>query len=171
MDSRMASPKSRADIRRYAKYIRSIIKCENEFYFPIVEFVEWTMPKLIPDYTFEVLPQSEMAICHGLTFPNENRICIREDVYERALEDSGRDRLTIAHELFHLLAHEKDNVVSFARADVCDISAYCNPEWQADAFGGELLIPKHLITGMTPDEIVKRCKVSRAAVEYQLRVK
>lgn len=43
-----------------------------------------------------------------------------------------------------------------------------NPEWQADAFGGELLIPHDLIHGMTATEIAIECEVSLAAARCQM---
>lgn len=49
-----------------------------------------------------------MGAKHGETIPSENRIRIREDVYERACNGYGRDRLTMAHELGHLLLHRDD---------------------------------------------------------------
>ena len=87
---------------------------------------------------------------------------IRENVYERALEGSGRDRLTMAHELWHLLFHEKSNI-SYSRMDASEVPTYRNPEWQADAFAGELLMPHDLIQGKSLNTIVKECKVSAKA--------
>lgn len=72
----------------------------------------------------------------------------------------------MAHELFHLLYHCKENI-SYARSD--NIEIYRDPEWQADAFGGELLIPYDLIVGMTPQQVAIECRVSLAAAKCQLR--
>ena len=36
------------------------------------------------------------------------------------------------------------------------IPAYRSPEWQADAFGGELLMPAHLIADMTVEEVMNK---------------
>ena len=107
--------------------------------------------------------------CHGLTYPDRNEIHIREDVYGRALEGSGRDRLTMAHELFHLLQHEKRNI-SYARIkSEYDIETFRDPEWQANAFGGELLASSYLIKGMSETEVQTRCGVSAAAAHCQLK--
>ena len=110
----IAEPISRLDIRRMADKIRIIDGCYNTLYFDIVKFLEVKLPKIDENFTFRVLTKEEMGECHGLTYPDRNEIQIREDVYERACNDSGRDRLTMAHELFHLLQHEKTNI-SFAR--------------------------------------------------------
>ena len=162
----IADPISRKDIRMMANRIRIIERSYGNLYFDIVHFLEVTLPKIDPSFTFSVKPRSEMGECHGLTYPDRNEIQIREDVYERACNGSGRDRLTMAHELFHLLYHCKENI-SYARSD--NIEIYRDPEWQADAFGGELLIPYDLIVGMTPQQVAIECRVSLAAAKCQLR--
>lgn len=162
----IAEPISRKDIRKMAERIRIIERSNGKYFFDIIHFLEVTLPKIDPSFTFSVKPISEMCDCHGLTYPDRNEIQIREDVYERACGGNGRDRLTMAHELFHLLHHGKESI-SYARSNNTEI--YRDPEWQADAFGGELLIPHDLIIGMTPQQVVVECQVSLAAAKCQLR--
>lgn len=164
----IASGKSRTEIRELASIIRKIEGAENVLYFPILEFMEKTLPSIFPKFTFRVGEISEMKDCQGLTFPDRDEIMIRSDVYERACNGSGRDRLTIAHELYHYLAHSTDNVV-FARTSGAEIPPYLDPEWQADAFGGELLVPFGLARGLTVNEIVDKCGVSQRAASVQYR--
>lgn len=167
MQGRLAEPLSRKQIRNIALAIRKIVGAENKLYFPIVEFLELILPQIMPSFQFIIETEEMMGSCHGLTYPEHKIIKIREDVYDRAVNGSGRDRLTLAHELFHLLQHSNDNI-SFARiGDNSKVVTYCDPEWQADAFGGELLIPKHLIGNMSVDEIVANCDVSYSAAKYQ----
>lgn len=164
----LAAPLSRQQINSTAMFVRKLDGTENELYFDIVRFIEIKLPQLIPSFSFIIAEKSMLGECHGLTYPDRNEIHIREDVYGRALEGSGRDRLTMAHELFHLLQHEKRNI-SYARIkSEYDIETFRDPEWQANAFGGELLIPAHLIHNMTVEEIVEKCKVSYKAARYQL---
>lgn len=164
----IAEPMSRNEISLMAKKIRIIAGSYDKLYFDIVEFLEIILPKIDENFTFSVKTIKEMGECHGLTYPDRNEIQIREDVYERACEDNGRDRLTMAHELFHLLQHEKENI-SFARiSEGGKVESFRDPEWQADAFGGELLIPRHLACGMSVKEVVEQCRVSLSAAKYQL---
>lgn len=164
----IAAPLSRHQIRSTSIFVRKLDGTENELYFDIVRFIETKLPKLIPSFSLIIEEKSVLGECHGLTYPDRNEIHIREDVYERALEGSGRDRLTMAHELFHLLQHEKRNI-SYARMGSEEvIESFRDPEWQADAFGGELLMPAHLIHNMMIEEIVDKCKVSNKAAKYQL---
>lgn len=164
----LAAPLSRMDIRRRARVIRKIAGEDNKLYFDIVKFLDVTLPKIDPEFNLVIEDKESMGDCHGLTYPDKNEIHIREDVYNRALEGSGRDRLTMAHELFHVLQHEKSNI-SYARAGSNHpVEKYRDPEWQADAFGGELLVPAHLVKGLSVDEIVRECGVSYKAACYQI---
>lgn len=170
MQNRLAEPLSRDDIRSMAYTIRQMVGLEDKLYFPIVEFIELCLPQIEPDFQLIIETRETMGNCHGLTFPDQKIIKIRDDVYENAIAGSGRDRLTFAHELFHLLQHS-NNHISFARTDDKKVITYCDPEWQADAFGGELLIPKHLINDISIDEIISGCNVSCAAARYQKNCK
>lgn len=165
----IAKGKSRIQIRNVARLIRKIQRAENESYFPILDFMEKTLPLLIPDFTFRVVDKEEMGKYEGLTFPERKEIWIRSDVYEAAEKGDGRARLTIAHELYHYLEHSAATV-AFARASGGEIPLYADPEWQADAFGGELLVSYDLSRNMSINEIVEKCGVSRSAAAYQYKV-
>jgi Domain of unknown function (DUF955). len=54
--------------------------------------------------------------------------------------------------------------ISFARGQ---IKSYEDPEWQANTFAAELLVPHKLVQKMQPNEISKKCKVSRQVAEIQ----
>ena len=131
--------------------------------------MELVLPSIIPDFSYEYLTVTEMGNLHGETYPSKNVIRIREDVYERAINGEGRDRMTIAHEIGHLLLHE-DTEISLCRADPYQhMKPYEDPEWQADCLGGELLASSYLIRGMSPLEVVTKCAVSLQAAQIQLR--
>lgn len=166
----IATPLSRKAIREMASLIRYIAGQENDLYFDIVHFLDVELPQLCPDFTLIIEDRKELGECHGLTYPDRNEIHIRSDVYERACGGSGRDRLTLAHELFHLLQHDKTNI-SYARiADGNSLERFRDPEWQANVFGGELLIPWHLTRDMTVEEIADKCGVSYTAADIQSKV-
>lgn len=164
----IAEPLSRKDIQNFAMAVRLLVGKENDPYFDIVRFLDIDLPKLDPDFSLVIEDKDTLGECHGLTYPDRDEIHIRSDVYERADNGSGRDRFTMAHELFHLLQHVKENI-SYARtAEGAKVPNYRLPEWQADAFGGELLMPAHLISDMTVEEIMAKCKVSESAAVCQL---
>ncbi len=164
----IAEPLSRKDIQNFAMAVRFLVGKENDPYFDIVRFLDIDLPKLDPDFSLVIEDKDTLGECHGLTYPDRDEIHIRSDVYERADNGSGRDRFTMAHELFHLLRHVKENI-SYARTEEgANVPNYRLPEWQADAFGGELLMPAHLISDMTVEEIMKKCRVSQSAAVCQL---
>ena len=83
-----------------------------------------------------------------------------------AIRNVGRDRMTIAHELLHLILHQPSSLTLYRRNE--EIPIYKNPEWQAECFAGELLMPYERIKNMSESEIVDKCKVSQIAAHYQL---
>ena len=164
----IAEPRSRKQIREVANLIRKMQFAQNELFFPILDFVEKTLPMIKPSFTFRVGTVSKMGECEGLTIPEKDEIWIREDVYEKARRNDGRARLTIAHELYHYLEHSP-KTIAFARYGKSNVPVYRDPEWQADAFGGELLIPSHLVEGMSVNEIMVKCGVSYTAAKCQMK--
>lgn len=159
-------PLSRAKIRDLASELRSLLGIK-EPYFPIMEIVEFVLPKLISDYELQILDEREMGVNHGLTFPDDNIIQLREDIYVGAIEGKPRDRLTVAHELGHLFLH-KDIPVGFARVSRETIKPYESSEWQANCFGGELLVSvNHTKPTDTVSDLMKRFGVSYEAATKQ----
>lgn len=165
----VVKPMSRKDIRKKAEFVRKLQNAESTLYFDIMGFLEHTLPILFPGFTLSIGTVAEMGENHGLTFPDKNEIKLREDVYEGALNGNGRDRLTASHELFHFLVHSKKSI-AFARTGSGEKPRYTDPEWQADAFGGELLIPHMLAKNLTIDEIVENCGVSSKAARCQYKI-
>lgn len=69
----------------------------------------------------------------------------------------------------HLFLHENETIV-LCRLDPTEkLKPYEDPEWQADAFAGELLAPSYLVKGLSEYEIQIKCGVSSAAARCQLR--
>lgn len=156
-------------IQYYIQRLKKICGLENELYFPILEFTENILPTFFNNYTFDVVSPKELGDKHGETFPNEQIIRIREDVYLGAVNGVGRDRLTIAHEVGHLFLHDNSSI-SFCRLGKFQrLPAYEDPEWQANCFGGELLASSYLIQNMTIKDVVNKCGVSVDAAKIQLR--
>lgn len=165
-----ASPLSRKDIRSLTILIRKITGLTDERYFPIREFLELIMPRLDDAFVLEVLTKHEMGNNHGLAIPEEKIIRLREDVYEGAVAGKPRDRLTVAHEIGHYFLHQKERI-SFARnlPHGAQLPAYRDPEWQANAFAGELLAPPHIIKGLSLFEVMRTCGISEEAARKQMK--
>lgn len=168
MNCYKADAVSRQNIRDYVYMLKKKVGLENVLYFPILQFVENVLPVLVPDFQFEVVPKNEMGNKHGETYPSKNLIRIREDIYLRAAQGEGRDRLTIAHEIGHLFMHEDDAIALCRLAPNERLKPFEDPEWQADAFGGELLASSYLIEEMSAYDVAKKCGVSMHAARVQL---
>ncbi len=163
-----ADATSRLQIRAVAKEIRNLFGLQNRFEFPIVEVFETL--SVCGEFNFEILTRAVMGNKYGETFPGKNQISLREDIYDKATAGDPFSRSTIAHELYHWLCHS-DQTISLCRTDA-DVEArkpYEDPEWQANCFAGELLVPKDLVAGMSVEEVMQKCNVSRAMANYQLR--
>jgi len=168
-ESFVVPPLSRRDIRQYADRIRQRLLI-SEPYFPIVEVIELVLPNVIAGFVFDVCDEAEMSErfgrgCHGMTFPDEKVMHIREDIYQRARRGEGRDRLTMAHELAHLLLHPGQR---FARRASQATKPYAQSEWQANCFAGELLMSyRHMARCKSPYEMAELFGVSTIAAETQ----
>lgn len=70
---------------------------------------------------------------------------------------------------FIFLKHRNEEI-TFCKTveEVQVIKTYEDSEWQANCFAGELLVPYHLVKGLTVEEVMEKCKVTRQMAEYQL---
>jgi Zn-dependent peptidase ImmA (M78 family) len=163
----IAEPVSRRWIRGLVRYIREKTDTQDDLYFDVVRFLEINLPQMIKKFHLEIMKVSDMPNKVGETFPAECKICIREDIYEKALEGDGYARFGIAHEIGHLLINDMDSI-SLCRLEKGEkIRAFEDPEWQADCFGGELLMYHPLIKDLSVEEITEKCGVTSKAANTQ----
>ncbi len=161
--NKIARPTSRIKLRAYAKKIRELTKTPEDEPFPVVPFLEIVLGAW--NYEMDIVPDEDMKTTYAETIPSLKIFRIRESVYDNAIEGSPRDRFTIAHEIGHLFLHD-DVSVSFARNEK-SIPAYKDPEWQANTFAAELLVPLSHIRGLTIEEIAKKYSVSKKVAQIQ----
>jgi len=160
----MMPPLYLSDLREKARRARIALGQPEDGYIDIVKILE-----SLADYgvAIEIVASSVLGNKHGETFPAQPKILIREDVYDRACDGHGRDRLTIAHEIGHLFLHGPEKI-SLARVEkACAIPPWCDPEWQANAFAGEFLAPFRFIRAFSIPEIQRRYGVSETAARVQ----
>jgi Zn-dependent peptidase ImmA (M78 family) len=160
-------PLKRKNIRELAANIRQVTGVTKP-YFPIVQLME-LFHQLHPPFVYDIQPKSEMGDNHGLTYPDDDLMIIREDVYLGAERGEGRDRMTIAHEFGHFVLHRN---LPFARqVGKTTVVPYRDSEWQANCFGGELLISaQHIGSCNSPAEAALMFGVTLQAAEYQWKV-
>ena len=150
-----APPMSRVAIKQFATRFRRFCRVDDP-YFPVDRVLE-AVPCFIKGYSVEIEPDGVMGDNHGLTDYLNKVIRIREDVYDGACEGKGRDRMTCAHEIGHAILHT-NNLVSARSYN--EIKTYEDPEWQAMAFAGHLLIPDEIASRCSAHDIVEICGVS-----------
>lgn len=165
MSAIMMPPLSLAQIRTSAARLREILGVPSDAYFDIVRIID-NLPEIF-GAEVEVVPKNELGDKHGETYPVAKKIRIREDIYDRACEGRGRDRLTLAHELAHLILHGPSKIALARVEENTHVPAYRDAEWQANAFAGELLAPYRFIRDMTETEIQCKYGVSAMAAKIQ----
>jgi Zn-dependent peptidase ImmA (M78 family) len=163
-------PVSRQQLRDFASGIRTKFGLGEVLLFPIVEFMELNLPTIDPEFQWEIVEKDILSEeIHADTDPVARRIRIREDVYEGAVAGNGRDRMTVAHELAHYLLLVVLEWPVLPSSE--DVPAYRDPEWQAKALAGELLIPHQKIQGMDCGDVMETFGVSLEAAEFALRLR
>lgn len=153
---------SRLKISDVADVVRGAFGLENELYFPVVQCIE-VMAADGEKFNMEIVEPSELKNTYATTNTDEDTMYIRRDVYERAVNGSPRDRFTLCHELGHYFLH-RPGTISNARGD---IPRYCEPEWQANTFAGEIMAPRSLVKDLQPEEIAEKCGMSYTAALIQ----
>ena len=137
------NPLSVKDISNIAASIREQYGIAKEKAFPILEILKQlfydnylSIQLLADDDSY--LDKNTPAVYNA----NYNFIYLKESVIEEVESGNYRSNFTLAHELFHYLQHQ---VLGFKFEEVEDRKTYENPEWQANCFAGELLLPDEFL--------------------------
>lgn len=162
----IASPMSRLQIRDVTVRIRTAFGLCDKPNFPVLHALENILPEMIPEAVFEVVDPDEMPGMYAEAFPAATSIRVRQDVYNGARAGIPRDRFTLAHELGHLVLHAEHRLQR--TASLMHVKAFQDPEWQANAFAGELLMPLDIYKRLrNPEDACTVFGVSKAALEVQ----
>ena len=165
---------SRNDIRQLATFIRKVFGYLDVWWRP-VELLLDQMVQEFDEFSYEIVPDDEWddTSVHADTDILGHTIRIRESIYINACEGSGRDRMTIAHEISHYILICVVGVKLCSCRDKRSVLPYNDPEWQAKCLAGELLIPVYKIKSLKGTPSVSRiaalCGVSYDAAAYQLK--
>lgn len=157
-------PRSRKYIINYAKTIRSILKISPNKKIDIVKLIEELLFSLEID--FLIVEDYELTNEYAVYSPKNKELKVRESVYVGACNNDARDRMTLAHELGHILLHSDGVVLT---RSVENIPAYCDPEWQAFEFARNFLCPiEGILETDDPYDLVERYGISYKAATIQL---
>lgn len=161
-----AAPMSAAQIEKGTWAIRSLLGMTDPF-LPVADLIEYGLAEIAPGYDYDVLDVAEMGARHGQVEPHRRVLTLRTDVYERILDNKGRDRFTGCHEVGHAVLHggSLNRLAPGVRPAI-----YCDPEWQANTFASAILMPEHMIRTIgSVSEVMNEFGVTRDAAEVRFR--
>ena len=164
MENYKATGMSRCKIRAITNRLREYLMIKANDKVPILKVLEYIA--IVLDYELDIVYDDELPYKYAEIYPSEKIIRIRESVYNNAYNGDARSRFTIAHEIGHLFLHE-NNRISFARTSSTKMKPYESPEWQANVFAAEFLVPVSNIKNLTPNEIATKYNVSKKVAQIQ----
>ena len=175
MSKNWVSPASRLEIREFAMRIRRFLGYRDTDFVNAPKLYDALANRLAKDklnFDFRVMSDDDKVFENkeeAYTNTSTGIIYIKQSVMEKACRRSfNRAAFTLIHELGHFLLHYVQEDVKLARvSDEVDVPPYCDPEWQANVFASEFLMPFNECKKLTPSEIRKNYHVSTQASEVR----
>lgn len=162
---------SRLAVFNASRVVRALVP-DSQAYLNVLHLAENILPKHLDEYIFSVVDDEELGYGQeGETTRGYPHIAIARSVYDGAYDGNARDRYTIAHELGHLILHSHLGLARAKRpAEGQKVRPFESAEWQAETFGGALLMPIDHFRGCRNDEEVQLMfGVSAKAAQAQRR--
>jgi hypothetical protein len=170
IDDFIAKPLSEKEIELKALAWRDALRVRGDWAPDLISLLEARLPKLFPSFALVVRPDSEMVAVEGYTEFNPPQIVVSESVYKLARRFDGRARMTLAHELGHLVMHpgaSKMRTVDGNKTST-NVKPYQSAEWQARKFGAFFLLPTDIVMQfVTPNDLAEGCCVSFQAASIR----
>lgn len=170
LEVRITKPQSRENLRNISKNIRRKLGLDsNQLFVDILYCLEISIPKIDSTFQFIISDANQINKPNEAFFsPETNTIYIRSDVYEKARDEDGRARFTIAHEIAHYFLFKILGIPYFEKWECIMYSSDAtihsmDPEWQADVVANYLLCESDLIKDLSEEDIIFHCGVSRDA--------
>ncbi len=167
MENNIAKPVSVSYIRSVTTIIRKLLNISNDEYVDTTRTLDSLCSTLenfgfnyltVPDCSplFEEDEEAKTDIATGTIY-------IKESVFiEASHKRYCRAHFTIAHEIGHFVLHRALGLISFARTS-SPRKPFEDPEWQADTFASELLMPYEECQNLSPKEIRRKYHVTLLA--------
>ncbi len=170
-----ASPLSKKEIREYAIHLRRFLGYSDDEYIDVPKLYDRLATLFYEDglnFDYKILPDNDNSFEkneEAYTDMITGMIYVKSSVMEAACRKRyDRASFTLVHELGHYFLHFLQNDIKLARvSDDIDVPAYCDPEWQADTFSSEFLMPFSTCTALTSEEIRKKYHVSKKCSEVR----
>jgi len=168
-DDYKAKPRSARDIGALASAWRDALGVPDAWSPNVIRLLEIDLPKLIPQFALVVRADDEMADAEAYTEFNPPHIAVRGSVYQMALREDGRSRMTFAHELGHLVMHPgAAKLRSESAIASAQIRHFESAEWQARKFAALFLVPDHIALQFdSANQLATGCHVSAQAAQIR----
>lgn len=152
------NPISVKEIEKICDTLRIYFDVAFDSYFPILDVMNYfesidLLTIQIMENEDEMFDVNEVAIYNAA----DNFIYLKESVLEDYENSNYRCNFTLAHEFFHFIQYRLLNY-NVIETDYCE--SYFDPEWQANEFAGQLLIPTKYID-LDVDEMVNKFHVTQ----------
>ena len=172
MDDFKVAPRSAKDIEATTLAWRDALGAPNEWAPNMLRLLEIELPKLPRLGQFALITRSdlEMGDAEAYTQFNPPHIAVRNSVYRLARKGDGRSRMTLAHELGHLVMHPGASKLrsDFPRSSANALRAFESAEWQANKFASLFLMPSHIVREFTSaSQLAESCQVSLQAAQIR----
>ena len=173
---RITKPQSRKNLRQIASKIRSYLGIDSkQLYVDVLYCLEILIPEIDSTFQYEIFDPGDFDKPNEAFYsPEKNCIFIRSDVYNKARDEDGRARFTIAHEISHYFLfkilgipyfEDWENIMDYSDAKLHSV----DPEWQADVVGNYLLCEPECIKDFSEEDIVLYCGVTSSAAYTALQ--
>lgn len=159
-------PASRQDIEAKAYAWRDALGVSTYCAAPdMTAILEIELRKKLPIISILIKSDQTMDNIEAYTEFDPPTITLRESVYTAAAKHDGRARMTLAHELGHLLLHKSAAPLNraperYKNAD--KLKPFASAEYQANVFGAAFLVPDWIACDFDdPAALARHCCVSR----------
>ena len=175
MSKSRANALSKSGIRNYALRIRTLLGYKNCDYInapALFDLLTILFAKQGLDFDYRIMPDDHEVFIEkeeAYTDISSGIIYIKESVMVKECQNGyTRETFTLIHELGHYLLHYLQSDARLSRvSDDTYVPPYCDPEWQADTFASEFLMPYDECIKMNAYEIQKKYHVSKKAAEVR----
>jgi Zn-dependent peptidase ImmA (M78 family) len=172
MDDFRVKPRPAKAIEATTLAWRHALGVTNNWAPDMVRLIESDLPNVLPTpFALVVRDDADMADAEAYTEFNPAHIAIRKSTYYLARKFDGRSRMTLAHELGHLVMHVSDGPRPRAvEAKRSEIPHFESAEWQASKFASLFLMPTHIVRQVeSVESLIAYCRVSRQAAEIRFK--
>ncbi len=166
-------PSSRQDLEAKAYAWRDALSVDAHCAVPdMTKILEISLRRKIPVVSILIKDDRTMGTIEAYTQFEPPMIVLRESVYKAAAAFDRRARMTLAHELGHLLLHKSAEPLNRApeRYKNSDkLKPFASAEYQANVFGAAFLVPEWIACEFEDAETLSRhCCVSLQLASIRL---